>query len=358
MKRRSFLKGAAVAVAGAAAVPVLSACSRAHVPAEPDSRVAGKFSFGPGGTFTVLQFTDTHYIAGDPRSERALRCVQEALEAVKPDLVIHTGDILFGRPDVESAKEILRPLAQSGIPWAVALGNHDSQFGTPREAVFQAIRELPGCVNLPPKEGVYGCSNDVLTLSGNKGVERVFYLFDSMDAVVLKGEEEIHCYDYIRHSQIGWYRSYSEHFTAQNEGRPVPSLAFFHIPLPELQEALAKGIGPMAGNNGEPPCPSRLNSGLFAQFREMGDVQAIVTGHDHDCDYVLPYGSLYFIYGRFSGGDTIYNHLGLQGYIPSNTHTAPGTVSGCRLFRFREGVPGFHTCVRLQGGVIQQPLDL
>ena len=193
MKRRSFLKGAAVAVAGAAAAPVLSACSRADAPAEPDSRVAGKFSFGPGGTFTVLQFTDTHYIAGDPRSERALRCVQDALDGVKSDLVIHTGDVVFGRPDIESAMEILAPLAQSGIPWAVALGNHDSQFGSTREDMFQAIRSLPGCVNLPPKNGVYGCSNDVLTLSGARGVEHVFYLFDSMDAVVLKGEEEVHC---------------------------------------------------------------------------------------------------------------------------------------------------------------------
>ena len=114
----------------------------------------------------------------------------------------------------------------------------------------------------------------------------------------------------------------------------------------------------MAGNNGEPPCPSRLNSGLFAQFREMGDVQAIVTGHDHDCDYVLPYGPLYFIYGRFSGGDTIYNHLGRQGYIPSDGPTAPGTVPGCRLFQFREGEPGFRTWVRLMGGEAQQPLTL
>ena len=56
-------------------------------------------------------------------------------------------------------------------------------------------------------------------VSGAKGVERVFYLFDSMDAVVLKGEEEIHCYDYIRHSQIGWYRSYSEHFTPYDENK-------------------------------------------------------------------------------------------------------------------------------------------
>lgn len=341
--------------------PALKGCSFATgrpSGAAPDLSVAGDFHFRPDGSFTVLQFTDTHYITGDPRSRRALECVQEALEAVKPDLVIHTGDIVFGRPDVESALEILRPLAESGIPWAVALGNHDSQFGTSREAMFQAIRNLPGCVNLAPKEGVYGCSNDVLTLSGAKGVERVFYLFDSMDAVVLKGEEEMHCYDYIRHSQISWYRTHSEHFATANNGQPVPSLAFFHIPLPELQEALDKGVQPLAGNNGEPPCPSRLNSGLFAQFREFDDVQAIVTGHDHDCDYVLPYGQLYFIYGRFSGGDTIYNHLGQEGYIPSDGHTAPGTVSGCRLFRFREGTSGFSTCVRLMGGEIQQPLNL
>ena len=343
-----------MAVAGAAAAPVLSACSRADAPAEPDSRVAGKFSFGPGGTFTVLQFTDTHYIAGDPRSERALRCVQDALDGVKPDLVIHTGDVVFGRPDIESAMEILAPLAQSGIPWAVALGNHDSQFGSSREDMFSAIRSLPGCVNLPPKNGVYGCSNDVLTLSGAGGVEHVFYLFDSMDAVILKGEEEIHCYDYIRHSQIAWYRAHSERFARENGGASVPSMAFFHIPLCELQEALAAGVQPVCGNNGEPPCPSRLNSGLFAQFREMGDVKAIVTGHDHDCDYVLPYGGINFIYGRFSGGDTIYNHLGPNGYIPSDTHTAPGTVSGCRVFCFREGEPGFRTWVRLYGGEIRQ----
>ena len=343
-----------MAVAGAAAAPVLSACSRAHVPAEPDSRVAGKFSFGPGGTFTVVQFTDTHYIAGDPRSERALRCVQDALDGVKPDLVIHTGDVVFGRPDIESAMEILAPLASSGIPWAVALGNHDSQFGSTREDIFKAIRSLPGCVNLPPKSGVYGCSNDVLTLSGASGVEHVFYLFDSMDAVILKGEEDIHCYDYIRHSQIAWYRAHSERFARENGGAPVPSMAFFHIPLCELPEALAAGVQPVCGNNGEPPCPSRLNSGLFAQFREMGDVKAIVTGHDHDCDYVLPYGGINFIYGRFSGGDTIYNHLGPDGYIPSDTHTAPGTVSGCRVFRFTAGEPGFRTWVRLYGGDVQQ----
>ena len=355
MKRRSFLKDAAFLTAAAAVAPSCVGSRKAD--GNMSLEVARNFHFRADGSFTVLQFTDTHYISGDARSARALACVKEAVAAVQPDLVIHTGDVVFGKPDLESAREILQPLSDSGIPWAVALGNHDSQFGASREEMFALIRQMPGNVNLPPKEGVYGCSNDVLTLSGSKGVERVFYLFDSMDAVILKGEEEIHCYDYIRHNQIAWYRAHSQRFTRENGGVPVPSLAFFHIPLPEVQEALDKGLEP-TGNNGEPPCPSRLNSGLFAQFRELQDVQAIVTGHDHDCDYVLPYGQIFLIYGRFSGGDTIYNHLGPHGYIPSDGPTAPGTVPGCRLFRFKAGEPGFQTWVRIMGGEVQQPLYL
>ncbi len=353
MKRRTFLKDAAwAAVAGVAAAQGLTSCKS---PAKTSSRpgVAADFSFRPDGRFTLLQFTDTHIIADDPRSERGLACVKEALEAVRPDLVIHTGDILFGKPDLASAREVLQILADSGIPWAVALGNHDAQFGSSREEVFSLVRSLPGNVNTPPKEGVYGWSNDVLTLSGAHGVERAFYLFDTMDAVILKGEEEIHCYDYLRLSQLGWYRAHSERLAAQNGGVPVPALAFMHIPPCEVKEALAAG-GELIGNNCEPPCPSRLNSGLVAQLREMQDVEAVVTGHDHDCDYVLKHGPLFYIYGRYSGGDTVYNHLGRDGY----TKKKEEKVSGCRIFGFRTGEPGFETCVRLYGGEIQQKVLL
>ena len=322
MKRRSFLKNAAFLTAAASAAPVLSGCRRKET-GEEESRleIARDFRYGSDGTFKVLQFTDTHYITGDPRSERALSNVREMLDAERPDFVIHTGDILFGHPDIPSAQEILQPIADRGIPFAVALGNHDSQFGASREEVFRVIRGIPGCVNLPPKEGVYGCSNDVITLSGPGGVDRALYLFDSMDAVILKGEEEIHCYDYIRFSQLEWYREHSAKFT----------------------EGLSNGGNLLAGENGEPPCPSRLNSGLLAQMRELGDIQAIVNGHDHDGDYVLDYGQMYYIYGRFSGCDTTYNHLG---------------PSGARVFQFTQGARPFRTWVRLQGGEVRQDLVL
>ena len=353
MKRRSFLKGAAFAAVAAALPGVeLEASDDARRRKSPGApSLAGEFSYGLDGKFTVLQFTDTHYIAGDPRSQRAMDCVCEAIEAVRPDLIIHTGDIIFGRPDIPSALEILKPLSESGIPFAVALGNHDSQFGSTREDMYSAIRSLPGCINTPPPAGVYGCSNDVITLSGPGGLDRAFYLFDSMDAVVLKGEEEIHSYDYIRYSQIGWYRDWSQRLRERAGGKPVPALAFFHIPLCEVNEALVSEEHTLVGNNCEPPCPSRVNSGLLAQFREMQDVQAIVTGHDHDCDYVLKYGPMYYIYGRYSGCDTVYNHLGLHG-------AGEPKVSGCRIFEFRAGSPSFRTWVRLCGGTVQQVLTI
>ena len=333
--------------------PALNACSTPQSAGEPGDRRAGEFPFRSDGTFTLLQFTDTHYIAGDPRSARAMECVTEAIEGVRPDLIIHTGDIVFGKPDLDSAREILAPLAQSGIPWAVALGNHDSQFGSSREDMFALIRSLPGCVNTAPKEGVYGCSNDVITLKGDKGVERAFYLFDSMDAVILRGMEEQHCYDYIRVSQLNWYKSHSEKLQAGNANVPVPAVAFFHIPLREIERALLEAPDRfLVGNSCEEPCPSRVNSGLFGLFLERGDVQAVVSGHDHDCDFVLRGETpIYFIYGRYSGCDTVYNHLGRSGVSEEK-------VSGCRVFRFQKGNPGFRTWVRLLGGEIQNEVEL
>ncbi|MBO6238055.1 MAG: metallophosphoesterase, partial [Bacteroidales bacterium] len=102
MKRRSFLKNAAWASVLLTGAPALSSCIRKEdgTGTQPTgTEPSASLPYRADGRFKVLQFTDTHYIAGDPRSERALRCVEEALDAEKPDLVIHTGDILFGKPD-------------------------------------------------------------------------------------------------------------------------------------------------------------------------------------------------------------------------------------------------------------------
>ena len=338
MKRRDFLKG----TAGAAVLLGLPGRLRAagsgagspkegtgpSIPAFPD------FRFSPPGKFKVVQLTDTHYIAGDPRSERALACVRAVLDAEKPDLVIHTGDVIYGRPAAVSARDILAPMAERGIPFAVALGNHDNEFDLDRQGIYDAIRGLPGCINT----GKGLC--DGITLSSDAGVERVLYLFDSADNIY-EGETW-KGYGSISFDQIAWYRERSAAFTARR-GRPVPSVAFFHIPLRELSEGLAGTSRQLEGNACEAPCPSLYNTGLLASIKEMGDIQALVTGHDHDCDFEMAYDGLFYLYGRFSGCDTVYNNLGL---------------SGARVLEFTRGEASFRTWIRLSDGSLLRPRTL
>ena len=312
---------------------------------------AAELKFNENGTFKILQLADTHYIADDTLSLRALNCVEEMLDTEKPDFVIHTGDIIFGAPAERGVQELFAPLVKRGIPFAVTLGNHDGQFDLNRYEIYEAVRRIPGCVNRPAEEkGITGHSNDYLTLSSADSLEFVFYLLDSGDRYE-RVEDSRKCYDFIRFDQIEWYRHLSLSFREANGDKPVQSVAFFHIPLPEIASLQKHRSTIVYGNSEEAPCPSKINSGLYAQFRELEDVFAVTNGHDHDCDYVVVRGPVTMMYGRYSGGNTVYNHLGLEG-------RSDNKVSGARVFEFRSGEKGLTTWIRLVGGAIQHPLRI
>ena len=347
MDRRKVLKDSAAAAAAGMAMTFPSFEGKAfnsegkalHGKDAPGMDVACDLKFRKDGKFKVLQLTDTHYIWEDPRSDRALENVCAVLDYEKPDFVIHTGDIVFGTPAEKSARAILQPLVDRGIPFAVAMGNHDSDFDLTRTEMYKVLRSVKGNVNTPDDKGISGCSNDVLTLSGPEGIERVFYLLDSGNRAEFGG---VKSWGYVHSDQIAWYRAHSAAF-AKSAGKPVPALAFFHIPVPEFFDALADKGKVMRGNIGEHPGAPVFNSGLYLAMREMGDVQAIVSGHDHNNDYVMLWQGFFQIYGRFSGCDTVYNDL---------------KPNGARVFEFTRGDDGFRTWIRLCDGSVEQDLYL
>ena len=353
MNRRTFIKKSAMAgltgLAAAAGVQEVLAgqsgkqktASAATANEEDNLQQFAKFKFNPDGKFKILHLTDTHYVSGDPRSERALKNVIEMLDSEKPDLVIHTGDIIFGRPAEESLREILAPISERKIPFAVTLGNHDQEFGMSRREVYDLVRTLPYNVN-SLVEGIYGVSNDLITLTSaqDDSVKWVFYLFDSNHMSRLPG---IQGYDYIHFDQIDWYRKRSAQFKQLNGGTPIPSLAFFHIPLPEYNYATRLDTRRvMRGNFGEEPYSPLVNSGLFVSMKEMGDVKAIICGHDHDNDYAMSWNNMFLMFGRFGGCDTVYNDL---------------KPSGARVIELTEGRDGFRSWIRVYGEGVTQDLE-
>ena len=301
--------------------------------------VAQNLQFNAKGKFKIVQLTDVHYIHEDPRSEISLKNIDEVMKEEKPDLVMITGDVIYGKPARESLCDVLDRLSKYKVPFAVTFGNHDDEQGLSRRELLDILESYP--MNLTATTvGLPGVSNYVLPVAGEDGrTAAVLYCFDSHSYSRIKG---IGGYDYIKAEQIAWYKEKSRDFTRANQDRPLPSLAFFHIALPEFHEAVRNENTGLVGTRKEPVCSPALNSGLFVAMKEMGDVTGVFVGHDHDNDYAAYWYGILLAYGRYSGGDTVYNNLSC----------------GARVIELTEGQTAFDTWIHLCDGQIQNKVTV
>ena len=281
--------------------------------------------FGEDGKFKILQLTDIHYKYGKNGSKRALECINNVLDAENPDFVIITGDLVYDN-EVESAiKDITGPMVERGIPFSTVFGNHDEQFDMTPTQIYDMIQKMPLSVMPARPEPVASPDYTVEIWSADGGrVANVLYCVDSHSVTRLPQAGK---YDWIHPAQIAWYIDQSTMYTDDNNGTVVPSLLFMHIPLPEYKYAAEDKKNILTGKKGEKVCCPELNSGMFAAMRGQGDVFAVFCGHDHDNDFAAAYRKILLAYGRYSGGDTVYNHLKPSGArVIELTESAPGTL--------------------------------
>lgn len=282
------------------------------------------------GLFKIVQITDLHYKLGVKASEQGLACVREMVETEKPDLVVVTGDIIYSAPADSTLSVVLKTFAQLGVPFCMTFGNHDYDFKTPAVALYNQMQKTPNCV-MPVLQGKNTDYSLSILSSNGKRTAAVLYCIDTHNKPAIGG---IGGYQWISHNQITWYRQRSMVYKQKNGGRPVPSLAFQHIPLPEFNYATDNTQCPMYGSRLEKAYSPSINSGMFASIKEMGDIMGVFCGHDHDNDYAVSYFNVLLAHGRFSGGNTEYNHL----------------KRGARVIVLKEGKREFDTWIREVGG--------
>ncbi|WP_299232164.1 metallophosphoesterase family protein [uncultured Bacteroides sp.] len=288
--------------------------------------------FNKEGKFKIVQFTDVHNIYKDSRSQVSLQRIREVLTAERPDLVIITGDVIYGKPAEEGFREVLSLISEFKIPFGITFGNHDDEQGMSRQQLLDITSSFDYNLTSTAK-GISGFSNYVLTVKSNDLTKdaAILYCLDSNSYSKIEG---VKGYGFINHDQISWYRDNSKKFTTSNGGKPVQSFAFFHIPLPEYAYAVEEQSAVMVGTRMEPACSPKLNSGMFAAMKEMGDVRGVFVGHDHDNDYAVYWNKVLLAYGRYSGGNTVYNHLS----------------NGARVIELSEDGTSFTTWITLEKG--------
>lgn len=312
--RREFLATMAL---GLAATAVSS--GKAAEPAPPATAQDGKaLRFREGRPFRIVQITDTHYIPGDKRCAQVDEMIEKALAEDKPDLVIHTGDCVTNSRMKEGWDRFAALFAKHGVPFAAVMGNHDHEGKHSRKAIVDYVSKLPGSLTQSGPADLPGYGNYALPILAPDGrdVRFVLWLMDSRayaKDTVLKDVKGIGKYGWFSPLQVRWFRERAAAFRAGNGGAPVPSAAFFHIPLPEYYDAWQRGdvkpVGEMRERSKTTPiCSPNVNTGMFYAMLESRSVLCAFCGHDHDNDFVGRHLGVGLAYGRFTGGTNTYQH--------------------------------------------------
>ncbi len=266
-----------------------------------------ELKFNKDGKFKIVQFTDVHFKYGNPASDVALERINQVLDAEQPDVVIFTGDVIYSAPADSGMLKVLEQVSKRKLPFVVTFGNHDDEQGLTRTQLYDIIRTVPG--NLMPDRGTALSPDYVLTVKSSSDPKKDAALLYCIDSHSYSPLKDVKGYNWLTFDQINWYRQQSAAYKAQNGGQPVPALAFFHIPLPEYHEAVRDENAALRGTRMEEACSPRINTGMFAAMKEAGDVMGVFVGHDHDNDYAVMWKNILLAYGRYTGGNTVYNHL-------------------------------------------------
>lgn len=298
--------------------------------------------FRKDGTFKIVQFTDIHWKDGSDIDLKSRAVMELVLEAEQPDFVMFTGDTIFTSEysdraslyddPIRSFQEAVAAVEQRDIPWGFVFGNHDTENRISKEELMDGILAHEYSLVQKGPEHINGMGNYVLSVRGssNEQAAALLYCLDSGD---YSKNPLVPGYDWIRHDQIEWYMEQSRKWKNSLEGKILPAIAFFHIPLPEYQTMWDQTV--CYGNKYEKVCSPEVQSGFFSAMLAQGDVTAAFCGHDHTNDY---WGELYGIrlhYGRATG---------------FNTYGKDGFPRGARVIRLTEGERHVESWLRLDDG--------
>ena len=122
--------------------------------------------------------------------DRAYKYMDYVVEQTNPDLIIVTGDIIYGRYDTDGTilKSIVNRLSSYNIPWAPVFGNHDNE--SPVGVNYQVTQFLlaKNCLFIARSE-LTGNGNYSIGLFINNKLVRSLYMIDTKGCTCLGGDD-------------------------------------------------------------------------------------------------------------------------------------------------------------------------
>lgn len=285
------------------------------------------------GDFTILQFSDTHLINGITKKDvKTLDAVKSRIDAIKPDLVVISGDMIEGnnknlKYNKKSALETIGKLFEDSAQyWAYVPGNNDGEMMGTSEDVAAFLSQYSHCI-LADEEKLTGATQYVVDLKNTEG--KTVHSLVFMDSLA---RDENNNYDYMKNDQVAWAKNVIDEKKTDNP--EIKFSIFFHMNTPNFA---VSGKSGEAYANHYNPVPADFyegidgNAALDKVLTESESVGLVSIGHIHpETNYCSFLNGTYYHIVRSAG----YNVTKNPGCVKITIHT--GTENTREMYSFEE----------------------
>lgn len=252
-------------------------------------------------TFKIVQFTDTHF-GNLPHHEddiRTFKLIDKILTDEKPDLIVHTGDIMWSDGVKDSDKVfqiVMEYFDKYDIPLAITFGNHDSEEGITRSELRDIYEKTIS--KKPEKKDSFiidDKENYVITLSDNgENIAYLYFIDSGADDRFGYGT-----YEWVLPEQVEWFRHTADK-NKKNDGIKR-GIIFQHIPIPEYWQSKENILYGVQEETNEAISAPKINTGLFANMLLNGEIWGMLVGHDHENNFDSELFGIHLAFANSSG---------------------------------------------------------
>lgn len=173
------------------------------------------------------------YYATDRMDENCFDYIKETVKATKPDLILVTGDLVYGEFDDKgtSLLALIEVMESFDIPWAPVFGNHDNESKMGADWQSAQLESAQNC--LFKQRTLTGNGNYTVGIKQDDKLKRVFFMLDSNGCYAVSEESKANGHTVsdvgFGQDQIDWYTQTANTIRALS---PNTKFSFaFHIQL-------------------------------------------------------------------------------------------------------------------------------
>ncbi len=191
----------------------------------------------------LLDFQKSNW-ATDKMYNNVLRYIVKAVNDTKPDLILLTGDIIYGEFDDNGSAmmALINCMDSLQIPWAPVFGNHENESEMGVAWQCKQLENSPYCLFTRRNE-IGGNGNYSIGIAKNGQLQRVIFMMDSNGCARSSNVNGTAVKSTVGFTpaQRQWLRNTGLQINAA-AGKTVPSFLGYHIPTDEpLLGAIAAG---------------------------------------------------------------------------------------------------------------------